>query len=149
MNKLLLLSITAGLLYLGSCSPDPMMGDFDLKLIGGYRLARESRDSVEVYHESDPKCLGVPRKVVQIALNNRLILAKQQELRPRADFPGDTLLVPVPGKYYFWIIDTMLTNRLGPMSEPELREKLKTLSETNLVLEEVSKFRNLRRDQKK
>jgi hypothetical protein len=139
MTRFLHLTVISGLLLLSACSPDPMMGDFDLPLIGGYSLVRESPDSVEVLHMRDSDHLGVSAKVVEIAWNERFILAKRQELKPRGRFQGDVLLVPVTGKFDFWIIDTVQTNRYGPLSEKEFGEKVQSLGQTGLKLKDISR----------
>jgi hypothetical protein len=146
MKPSIFLIVAAGFLWLEcGCSPDPMMGDFDLSLAGGYRLERESPDSVDIYHETAGQEIGVPAKVIEVACNERFILAKQQELQPRGDFPGDVLLAPVPGKFHFWVIDVGATNRYGPMKETEFTAKLKSLGQTNLHLKDVQRFRKAAR----
>lgn len=122
---------------MGSCSRDPLMGDFDRPLTAGYHLISTSGNQIEVTHMEDSRYLGVPAKVVEIAWNDRFILAKQQELKSRGDFPGDTLPVPVPGKFSYWIIDTGQTNRYGPLSEKEFGEKVQSLGQTNLKLKDL------------
>ena len=125
------------------CSRDPLLGDFDMALTGGYRLRRESSDVIEVYHVSGMSELRVPAKVVQIAWNARAILAKQQHLKVRGDFQGDAFPVPVPGKFDFWIMDLAHTNRLGPLSEQEFSDNVKKLGYTDLKLKDVSELKQL------
>lgn len=53
-----------------------MMGDFEVKLTGGYRLERESPHKIDVYHQSGGKEVGIPAKVVEIAWNERFHFGK-------------------------------------------------------------------------
>jgi Protein of unknown function (DUF3997) len=138
MNAFLRLAPIACSMFLGACSLDPNMGDFDLALINGYYLVRTSPDSVEILHMDDSRHLGVPAKVVEIAWNEHFILAKQQELQPRGDFPGDTLSIPAPGKFHYWIVDTIQTNRYGPLIQKEFEDKLQSLGLSGLKLKDVS-----------
>jgi hypothetical protein len=117
---------------------DPMMGDFDVKLIGDYHLSSTSAHEVQVSHITDSRFPEIPSKVVQIAWNDRFIIAKQQELKPRGKFPGDTYLVPVEGKFNFWIIDVNRTNSYGPIAEQDFATKLQFLNVRDLKLKRVS-----------
>ena len=48
-------------------------------------------------------------------------------LKNRGDFPGDTFPVIDPGKYQFWIIDVLNTNRIGPLDENAFAAQKNTL----------------------
>jgi hypothetical protein len=76
----------------------------------------------------------VPSKVVEIAWNDRFILAKQQEMEP------GRLHVATPAKFYYWIIDMVQTNKLGPFSEDEFKKKLVVDGLTNIELKAVNKI---------
>ena len=124
------------------CSREPLLGDFERPLTGGFRLRRESSDVVEVYHDPSTENLRVPGKVVEIAWNERVILVKQQHLKDRGKFQGDTVPIPVPGKFKVWIIDLAQTNRIGPLPEAEFQSKVNELEQEQLKLKNVSTLRH-------
>ena len=82
----------------------------------------------------------IPAKVVEIGWNTNVIAAKQQHLRIRGMFPGDTLPVPAPGQFSYWIIDIKATNCAGPMTEAEYQAKMRVLGEEKLLLRDVLKL---------
>ncbi len=78
MRLLTLLIVASTSTILGGCSPDsdPLVGDFDVQLSGGYLLVRTNVDDVEVVHMRETlHHKGVPAKVVEIAWNADFILA--------------------------------------------------------------------------
>jgi hypothetical protein len=121
-----------------SCSDDPLVGDNDVQLIAGYHLIRLNEDDVEVAREDKELHLCIPAKVVQIAWDTNVIAAKQQHLKDRNSFPGDTLPVPVPGEFSYWIIEIKATNCSGPLTETEYNLKLRSLGQEKLSLRDVS-----------
>jgi hypothetical protein len=112
--------------------------DFSVRLTGDYYLIQTSPDLTEVVNTKVGREGAVPAKVIQIAWNNNVILAKQQDLENRRMFPGDRVKVPAPGKFEWWIIDTRTRTRYGPMYEAEFLTKVKALGEENLKLQNVS-----------
>ena len=118
-----------------------MNGDFDKPLLGDYHLLSTSAHQVQVMHMTDSDNPGIPPKVVEIGWNKSFIIAKQQRLKERGDFPGDKLLVPVPSQFAFWIVSVGKTNRYGPLSEKEFNEKLEALSQKELRLKPLSEVR--------
>jgi hypothetical protein len=141
MNLLNILVIIGSLALLNGCSKDPLVQDFDVPLVQGYHLISTDVDDVEVamLHPRFSSC--IPAKVVEVGWNTNFIVAKQQELRNRGDFPGDTLPVPVAGKFSFWIIDLRGTNCFGPMTEADYYSKLQTLGQSPLQMRQISKLR--------
>ena len=113
------------------------MGDFDITLIGGYHVVRYSPDVIEVLHTKDSSHLGVLPKVCSLAWDQRFILVKQQEVRPRGSFTGDEFPVPVPGKFHYWIIDTLETKRYGPMGAQDFDSKVVSFGLNQLKLKNV------------
>jgi hypothetical protein len=127
-----------------SCDFDPAAGDYDQAINTDYRLFSTSRFqtviiNVKIGTGIGVEPVGVPANVVEIAWNDRFIVAKQQEFRLRRSNPNDNYLVPVPDKYNFWIIDIAKTNRLGPLSMSELGECMKDLGIGNLKLTAVDR----------
>jgi hypothetical protein len=114
-----------GLMSLCSCGIDPGSGDYDYALPGDFSVRSTSAHQIEIASQSAMP--GVPPRVIEIGWDKRFIIAKQQFLKDRGDFPGDNYQVPVPGKYQFWIIDVVTTNRVGPLDEKELAERRSAL----------------------
>lgn len=98
------------LLVLTSCGPmdvpGPGLQDFEYPLSGGYILSRTSADQIQIHPHGgwDNKTPMVHTKVVQVAWNDRWILAKRQQLR-------------VENVFDFWILDTKERELYGPLDE--------------------------------
>jgi len=84
----------------------------------------------------------IPAKVLQIAWDDRFVLARQQELERRSpDDPNDTYMEPAPGKFHLWILDTSAPEVYGPMTQEEFKEMRKRLSiSAELVLTDIYEF---------
>lgn len=108
-----------------SCGVD-LNGDFEVALPRGYVIFASSSHNVAIFN-SDGQFPEVPAKVVAVGWDNQFVLAKQQLLKNRSDFPGDSFQIPDPGKYQFWIIDLVNTNRLGPLDENMFSAERKAL----------------------
>jgi len=126
---------------LGGCTKDPLIGDYEVPLISKYRLIRTSADDVEVVFITTEVRRCVPAKVVGIAWNTNFIIAKQQKLKQRGDFPGDTLPVAAPGQFAYWIIDARTTNCLGPLTETDYLTKVRSIGLEQLQIQDVSKMK--------
>jgi hypothetical protein len=131
--------ISGIMMTVGSCSRDPLIGDYSAQLPGGYRLERECPDCVEILHD-DGTNLGISPKIIEIAWNERFIIAKQQELKTRGDFSNDKLLVPIPGRFAYWIIDVANRTRYGPLSSQEFEAKRSSLKINDMLLKPVDNF---------
>jgi hypothetical protein len=142
-SRKLLTAVCIGAL-LGGCTkdPDPLIGDYDVPLTGKYRLIRTSADEVEVAFIATEVRRCIPAKVVGIAWNTNFIVAKQQKLKQRGDFPGDTLPVPAPGQFAYWIIDVRATNCLGPLAETDYLTKARFLGLEQLQIQDVAKIKH-------
>ncbi|HVM62110.1 MAG TPA: DUF3997 domain-containing protein [Verrucomicrobiae bacterium] len=128
---------------LSSCGRDPLVGDYEIPLVGGYRVLRTNADDVEVVSMDKKFHSCIPPKVVGIAWDNKFIVARQQQLKARGNFPGDTLPVPVPGQFSYWIVDTTATNCLGPMTEPDYLVKSRSLELEHLQMQDVSSLKHI------
>jgi len=127
------------LIFIVSCSRKTPNAIYGFELANGYEVIRTSREQVEIAHMHDSEHLGVPPKVVELAWNDRFVLAKQQTLGPRGDFPGDIFQVPIAGKFSYWILDGTQTkpNRYGPMAKAEFQVRVISMGLTNLILKAV------------
>jgi hypothetical protein len=112
--------------------------DFSVRLTGDYYLIQTSPDLTEIYNRKIGGEGDVPADIIEIAWNTNIIIAKQQDMQKRGMFPGDTITVPAPGKFEWWIIDAQIQKRYGPMNETEFLIKLKAMGGENLKLRNVS-----------
>src|SRR5262245_36085611 len=89
--------------------------DYAYEVSGGYWVIRSSRDQVIIapalgkgaWASSD--ATAIPSKVVEIAWDDRFILARQQHL----DRAGN----PIRGTFSYWVLDVVKRRRFGPLSE--------------------------------
>jgi len=137
------MAMTLCVALLAGCSPksDPLVGDYDHLLTAGYYIVCTSPDDVQVLHLIGGSWAAIPAKVTEIAWNDNFILGKQQELKPRADFPGDTMPIPVSGKFHYWIVDIGRTNQIATLSKEAFQEKVNTIALTNLTLRAINKIK--------
>ena len=91
------------------------MQDYSYEMTDGYQVWRSSAHMVKIFnkHGTNGRTMKVPPKVVEVAWDQRFILAKQQHLRPRG--PGDGYEVPVEGQYSYWILDVKESRCEGPL----------------------------------
>ena len=100
--------------------------DFAAPLVGNYQLVRTSAHQVTIvpigaWGEGTPT---IPSKVVEVAFDDRFILAKRQHLKPR---PNSAYGEPVAGEFDFWILDTGDPKAYGPFDEAEFGVKRQEL----------------------
>jgi hypothetical protein len=98
--------------------------DFAAPLVGNYQLLKTSADQVTIvpiggWSESTPT---IPSKVVEVAFDDRFILAKRQHLKRR---PNGGSEEPVANEFDFWILDTGSPKAYGPFDEAEFGVKSK------------------------
>ncbi|MDD7793088.1 DUF3997 domain-containing protein [Clostridium sp. 'White wine YQ'] len=121
-------------------------GDYDIDLPGGYSLIRSSAHNVTInkrINETSWESDIIPAKVVEIASDEKYILAKQIGLKRRnPDNINDTYEIPDESKVSYWILEIENGKVYGPLIEKEFNEKKKELSiSTNIVLKSVSTYK--------
>jgi len=80
----------------------------------------------------------IPEKVVEIAWNDRYVIAKQVGLKEAyPNDPNNSYMIPNESEMYFWILDASERTRYGPYSEDEFEEKLIEFNLADLVLRDV------------
>jgi hypothetical protein len=114
----------------------PGLYDFKADLAGGYTLYRTSPDEIVI---AGPSGDAIPTKVVEIAHDQKFILAKQQHLRRRT--PGsetDTYEEPAPGEYSYWILNLAPTTIHGPLDAKQfMTKRLELKVDPSLSLRDV------------
>lgn len=78
-----------------------------------------------------------------MAWDDRFVLARQQELKPRSpNDPNDTYMEPAPGKFHYWILDTSIPATHGPLTQTAFDAEKKRLQiPLGLMLKDVYEFR--------
>ena len=77
----------------------------------------------------DEKTPVIPTKVVEVAWDERFVIAKQQ-------------IVRLGEKYQFWILDTTVPKIFGPFEESAFKEKRNELGiSESLVLKDVYPYK--------
>lgn len=141
MNKFvfLLMLVYVCLLTTG-CLPG--YSDYSYNLINGYILARSSNHEIMIVPEdgwqSDEQI--IPAKVVEVAWNDRYVIAKQYGLKLKNDY--NTYEIPDRSKEYYWILDTEQQRKYGPYNKKEFNNELKRYNLENLKLKKVEYYRN-------
>src|SRR5205807_1486644 len=100
--------------------------DYDYEMCGGYCVVRLSADDIVVAPKLGPSTwatgdpTAIPAKVVEVAWDDRFVIAKRQHLERPAAAHTDR---PVPGAYDFWVIDTRDKVRYGPLTAADFKIK--------------------------
>lgn len=124
----------------------PGAQDFAYRLAGDYFLYRTSAHQVEVSPKEGwgDKTPRIAPKVIEVAWDERYVLAKQQALKRRSpDNPQDTYEEPAPGVFHYWILDTKTPQVIGPFSKEGFEEKRKALGiPDTLILRNVASYKS-------
>lgn len=133
------------------------LSDYDYPVGNNYILVRSSSHEIKVIPNTgymyEKEIL--PSKVVEIAWNERYVIAKQYGMKIRgSNSPDNTYEEPDKSKVYYWILDTSLNEketdldgyeyrgiRYGPYDYEEFQKELKSLGLTKLKLKPVEKYR--------
>ena len=122
-------------------------GDYNIDLHGGYSLIRSSAHMVTInkrINDSSWDSPIIPAKVVQIATNDKYILAKQVGLKRRnPNNSSDTYEIPDETKVNYWIFQIKDGKTYGPLALDDFNKKKKEMSITSdLVLTDIESYKN-------
>ncbi|WP_282942172.1 DUF3997 domain-containing protein [Paenibacillus sp. RC67] len=104
------------------------LGDYDISLPGGYSVVRTSAHQVTISRQVSEGVWGervVPAKVVQIAWDERYILAKQVGLMNDPMRTNSSYQIPDESVVGYWIIDIQTDETRGPMTEEDFAARRK------------------------
>jgi len=121
----------------------PGVGDYEYDLIGNYKLFRSSAHEVQViptsgYQSTTPI---IPTKVIEIAWDDKFILAKQVPLLTNKD-TSDSKKYGTPNETVinYWILDTSVPKVYGPFNSKDFEENKQALGvPSDLILQDVKK----------
>ncbi len=123
-----------------SCFPG--YSDYRYNLINGYILVRSSKHEIVIVPEdgwqSDEQIISA--KVVEVAWNDRYVIAKQYGLKLENDY--NDYEIPDKSKVYYWILDTEQQKRYGPYNKKEFDNELRNYNLENLTLKNVEYYKN-------
>jgi hypothetical protein len=104
--------------------------DFSHSLAGDYELVQTSAHQVVIVPKNgwSNDSPTIPSKVVEVAFDDRFILAKRQYLKRRRISPSDGYEEPIAGEFDYWILDTRGPTVSGPFDEAEFAVNRKELS---------------------
>ena len=99
--------------------------DFSASLAGDYEIVQTSAHQVSITPKggSSDGTPIIPSMVVEVAFDDRFILATRQHLKHRSQSPNDHYEEPVQGKFDYWILDTNGPSVTGPIDEAEFAIK--------------------------
>ena len=80
----------------------------------------------------------IPEKVVEIAWNNKYVIAKQYGMKQES--PESTYEIPDETVVNYWILDTETIERYGPYSYEDFELKLQEFDITHLTLKPVLNY---------
>ena len=80
----------------------------------------------------------IPEKVVEIAWNNKYVIAKQYGMKQES--PESTYKIPDETVVNYWILDTENVERYGPYSYEDFELKLQEFDITHLTLKPVLNY---------
>ena len=122
--------------------------DYDYDLANDYMLSCSSAHQITIIPKtgySQDETTYIPPKVIEIAWNERYVIAKQYGMKRRSpDNPEDTYEEPDKTKIYYWILDTLDKKRYGPFNSIEFNEQIKIFKLEKLKLKPVENYRTNR-----
>lgn len=136
------ITIGIGVFFFG-----PGTQDYEYDVGTGYQLNRSSAHQITIspkleYLEGDYNADSIPTKVIELAWNERYVIAKQFGMKSRSPNNPDDLYEEVDKtKTYYWILDTLDKKRYGPFDLADFKEQLKIYELENLELKPVESYK--------
>lgn len=115
------------------------LGDYEFDVAGGYKLLRINALEVVVLKESVgyQKGMYIPPKVVEVAWDDRFVIAKQLGF---TDIPGKGSM-PDEMKVGYWILDTTVKKAHGPYNLEDFEKNRQLLGVSpDIILKNVQKY---------
>ena len=144
MRRYLLLTVIISIIVISLCACGPGITDYSYEVGTGYQVFRSSAHSVSVVPiENGSDKPIIPTKVVQIAWNDRYVLAKRNGMKQVYPDPNNldySHTVPDESIVEYYILDTIDFVLYGGFDFQEFEEKKKELNISDkLVLEDTRK----------
>ncbi len=119
--------------------------DYSYDIVNDFELIRSSAHEIRIIPKTGYATENeiIPAKVIEIAWNNRYVIAKQYGMKKAYPEEADnTYEIPDETVVNYWILDTENKERNGPFSYEEFSIKLQEFNLTNLQLKPVTYYRN-------
>lgn len=143
---IILLGIILGLIVFAFIiSISPGQYDYSYNIVNDFELIRSSAHEIKIIPKDGYTIENeiIPTKVVEVAWNNRYVIAKQYGMKKAYPEEADnTYEVPDEAVVNYWILDTESKDRYGPFSYEEFSIKLQEFNLTNLQLKPVTYYRD-------
>lgn len=143
---IILLGIILGLLVFAFIiGVSPGQYDYSYDIVNDFELIRSSAHEIRIIPKTGYTTENeiIPAKVIEIAWNNRYVIAKQHGMkRAYPEEADNTYEIPDETVVNYWILDTENKERHGPFSYEEFLIKLQEFNLTNLQLKPVTYYRN-------
>ena len=113
----------------------PGVSDYEYKVgNGSYTLHRNSADVIYIAPNNgySSKTEIIPEKIVEVAWNNRYVIAKQYRMKKES--LDKTYEIPDESIVNYWILDTEMKIIYGPFSYEEFLLNVQKFDLTNLEL---------------
>ena len=113
----------------------PGVSDYEYKVgNGSYTLHRNSTDVIYIAPNNgySSKTEIIPEKIVEVAWNNRYVIAKQYRMKKES--LDKTYEIPDESIVNYWILDTEMKIIYGPFSYEEFLLNVQKFDLTNLEL---------------
>jgi len=133
-------------IIVGTIGFGPGPADYSYDLPGGYQIVRSSRHDISIIPKEgwDPHNppLMIPAKVVEVAFDDRYILAKRYKLKPAYSGSNNSYEIPDETKVEYYILDT-LAHKIYVKSNVNEFNNLRDLLKvpTSLKLKDVETFK--------
>ncbi len=122
----------------------PGQYDYSYDIVNNFELIRSSAHDITIIPKDRYSTENeiIPTKVVEVAWNNRYVIAKQYGMKKAYPEEADnTYEIPDETVVNYWILDTENKERYGPFSYEEFSTKLQEFNLTNLQLKPVTEYR--------
>lgn len=121
------------------------LADYTVELPGDYTIFRTSGDMIFIVPKLEDGLYGekiIDEKVIEVAWDDRYILAKQMGLMTNPENPRYVDVIN-PEDISYWILDYTTDEVDGPFIESEFIDKRKELGiSEDIVLQDVEDLRN-------
>lgn len=117
--------------------------NYYIKLPNDYRYECVSSGNCKVSLKRYSNEAFLPEQIVELAWNDRYVVAKQYEMKLKYSENSDnTYEIPDKTKVYYWILDTVERKRYGPYSDEKQLEVMKNkFNIDNLQLKSVDSYK--------
>ena len=130
-------------ILMGNGGIGPGLSDYEYDVANGYIVSRNSTHQIEIIPQNGYQSENeiIPEKVIEVAWNNRYIVAKQIGLkRAYPNDPNNMYEIPDESIVNYWILDSENRVRYGPFSYEKFILKTQEFNILYLKLKPVEEY---------